>query len=294
MKSSSLRELQHQLQTFDDPLERRIAEESFFLAAAELPQRKHIVVLLHGMNTNAEWQEAMAEAIRNSSHIEPLVVGYGNFNPVKFFIPYIFRRGRIAKVITDLRSIQKRNPEADISIVAHSFGTYIVSKVLSACSDIKFHRILLCGAIVDTDYDWDAVSAQFREPVINDIGRKDIWPSMAKSWSWGFGDSGCIGFQNSLVRDRHFTFGHSDFLNEKHMRKYWLPYLLDGRVVSSRYTKLRKTMGMKERALRAFSWRYLFLLAAVMWAAHRWITPLALSALAKGASILSEWWHTIW
>jgi pimeloyl-ACP methyl ester carboxylesterase len=294
MKSSSLRELQHRLQTFSDPLERRIAEESLFLAATELPQRKHIVVLLHGMNTNAEWQEAMAEAIRNSSHIEPLVVGYGNFNPVKFFIPYVFRRGRIAKVVTDLRSIRKRNPEADISIVAHSFGTYIVSKVLSACSDMKFHRILLCGAIVNTDYDWDAVSGQFKDPVINDIGRKDIWPSMAKSWSWDFGDSGCIGFQNSLVRDRHFTFGHSDFLNEKHMRKYWLPYLLDGRVVPSRYTSLRKTMGMQERMLRAFSWRYLILLAVALWAICRWVVPLALSALAKFTSIVSGSWHAMW
>lgn len=270
MNFNSLQELQLHLQSFSDPDERRIAETAAFLKSASMPQRKHIVVLLHGMNTNAEWQEALAEPIRNSTHIEPLVVGYGNFHPVKFAVPFIFRRGRIKKVVTDLRGIRNRNKEADISIVAHSFGTFILSKILAANIDVKFHRILLCAAIVDTDYDWAAVSDQFKEPVINDIGRRDIWPSMAKSWSWGFGNSGCIGFQNSLVRDRHFTYGHSGFLNVKHMRKFWLPYLLDGKVVPSRYTRVRKTMGWGEKALRSFSWSSLVLILVVYLAVSYW------------------------
>lgn len=282
MQFNSLRELQLHLQSFSDPSERKIAEAALFFTAAETPQRKHIVVLLHGMNTNAEWQEALAEPIRNSTHIEPLVVGYGNFHPVKFWVPVYFRRGRINKVLTDLKGIRKRNPEADISIVAHSFGTYIVSKILATCTEIIFHRILLCGAIVDSDYDWSAVSNRFKEPVVNDIGRKDIWPSMAKSWSWGFGNSGCIGFQNSLVRDRHFTHGHSGFLNVRHMQKFWIPYLLDGKVVPSRYSRVRKAMGLKERALRAFSWKYLVALAACVWGVVHWdVVPWCYAALTN-------------
>ncbi|MEO7495972.1 MAG: alpha/beta hydrolase [Massilia sp.] len=271
MQFQSLQELQRHLQSFNDPAERRIAEAATFFTSSNLPYRKHLVVFLHGMNTNAEWQEALAEPIRNSAHIEPVVVGYGNFHPLKFGIPFFFRQQRIKKVLTDLRGIRKRNPNADISIVAHSFGTYIVSRILAACSDVKFHRILLCGAIIDTDFDWFSVSAQFNEPVVNDIGRRDIWPSMAKSWSWGFGNSGCIGFQNSLVRDRHFTYEHSGFLNVKHMQKYWLPYLLDGRVVSSRYSAKRSAMGLGERVLRAFSWRHIFFIAGVSWALYRYI-----------------------
>lgn len=279
MQFNNLQELQHHLQSFNDPNERRIAEAALFLPAAAVPQQKHIVVLLHGMNTNAEWQEALAEAIRNSSHIEPAVVGYGDFHPVKFWVPYIFRRGRIKKVLKDLRGIREDNPDADISIVAHSFGTYIVSKILKACSDVKFHRILLCGAIVDTDYDWHAVSKQFTKPVINDIGRRDIWPSMAKSWSWGFGNSGCFGFQHSRVRDRHFTYGHSGFLNVAHMQKYWMPYLLDGRVVASRYSTKRKAMAWREKALRSLSWKHLVLFAGAGWAFCRWVLPWLYSAL---------------
>lgn len=266
MRFNSLQELQLHLQSFEDPNERRIAEASLFLASVKDQQRTHLVVLLHGMNTNAEWQEALAEPIRNSTHIKPFVVGYGNFNPIKFFIPYIFRRGRIAKVLKDLKGIQKRYPDADISIVAHSFGTYIVARILASNNDIRLHRILFCGAIVEADYDWAAVAEQFAEPVVNDIGRRDIWPSLAKSWSWGFGNSGCVGFQNSFVRDRHFTYGHSGFLNVKHMKKYWLPYLLDGKVVSSRYSSVRKPMSISERVLRSFSWLPLILLCLLIWA----------------------------
>jgi|SRR5450830_413787 len=271
MQFNSLQERQSYLRSFSDPAEYRIAEAAPYFFSAGLPQRQHIVVLLHGMNTDAEWQEAIADAIRNSTNIEPLVVGYGNFHPLKFAVPFFFRQGRINKVLTDLRGIRLRHPDADISVVAHSFGTYIVAKILAAGGEVKFHRVLLCGAIVDTDFDWSAVSGRFSAPVLNDIGRRDIWPSMAKSWSWGYGNSGCIGFQNSLVRDRHFTLAHSGFLNVRHMQRYWLPYLLDGKVVASRYSARRRPMGTIERVFRAFSWKYLALLVGgVWWAAKHW------------------------
>lgn len=279
MQFNSLQEVQQHLQSFSDPAERERAEAELFLDLFAAPEpKKHIVVLLHGMNTNAEWQEALAEPIRNETDLEPIVVGYGNFHPVKFWLPFFFRPGRIKKVLTDLRGIRSRNPDADISVVAHSFGTYILSKILANATDLKLHRILLCGAIVDTDYDWSAVVTRMHPPVMNDIGRWDYWPSMAKSWSWGFGDSGCIGFQNSLVRDRHFDYGHSDFLNVQHMQQYWLPYLLGGRVVASPYTVDREKMGLKERALRAFSWSYVVVLVAG-WGLVHWDVVPSLSRL---------------
>lgn len=276
MQFNSLSELQQHLRSFQDANEREIAEMAAYLGDLAQPSpRKHIVVLLHGMNTNAEWQEALAEPMRLETNLEPTVVGYGNFSPVKFWSPFFYRPGRIKKVLTDFRGIRERNPDADISIVAHSFGTYIVSKILDMASDLRFHRILLCGAIVDTDYDWSAVSDQFTEPVVNDIGRRDIWPSVAKNCTWGFGNSGAIGFQNSLVRDRHFTYGHSGFLNVAHMRKYWLPYLLDGRVVTSKFSLKRKPMKLQEQLFRAFPYRYVIvgLGGLALWAVGNWVAP---------------------
>lgn len=279
MQFNTLLEFQQYLQSFRDAGEREMAEMAAQLGDLVRPAaRKHIVVLLHGMNTNAEWQEALAEPMRLETNLVPMVVGYGNFSPVKFWFPFFYRGGRIKKVLTDLRGIRDRNPDADISIVAHSFGTYVVSKILALATELKFHRILFCGSIVDTDYDWTAVSQQFTEPVINDVGRRDIWPSMAKGSTWGFGDSGTIGFQHSLVRDRHFTYGHSGFLDVSHMRKYWLPYLLDGRVVGSRYSTRRKKMGFLELIGRGVPYKYVIVAVAgfLVWCACHWIiVPLA-------------------
>lgn len=235
------------------------------------PAAKQVVILLHGMNTNAEWQEALAEPIRNETDIEPLVVGYGNFHLVKFFIPWIFRVGRINRVKADLLGIKKRYPGAKISIVAHSFGTYVLANILRSTPELKFHRVIQCGAIVSTDYDWSSVAERVSVPVINDVGRFDIWPSMAKSWSWGYGDSGCVGFKHSAVRDRHFEYGHSDFMTLDHMRNFWLPYLVDGRVVSSLYSLSRAPMKIGERFLRGMSWKYILLLIALGGGLRAWL-----------------------
>jgi len=75
------------------------------------------------------------------------------------------------------------------------------------------------------------------------------------------------------------------------MRKYWLPYLLDGRVVSSRYSSLRKAMGWKERLLRAFSWKYLAMVGSAGWAILHWNV---LSLVTSGAaSIAGAIWSSI-
>lgn len=62
MQFDSLQELQRDLKSFSDPRERRIAEAAPFL----VPQQKHIVLLLHGMNANAAWQEALPK--RSGTH----------------------------------------------------------------------------------------------------------------------------------------------------------------------------------------------------------------------------------
>jgi hypothetical protein len=288
MQFDSLQAYQEHLRSFSDPNEREIAEISVFLGTRVQPSpRKHIVVLLHGMNTNAEWQEALAEPMRTETELEPKVVGYGNFHPLKFWSPFFFREGRVRKVLADLRGLRERNPDANISIVAHSFGTHIVAKIVRMASDLKFHRILLCGSIVASDYNWARVGSRFNEPVVNDIGRRDIWPSMAKSCTWGLGDSGCIGFQNSLVRDRHFTYGHSGFLNVHHMRQFWLPYLLDGRVITPRFNLKRKPMGLRERIYRGFPYKYIIVLivglltTGIVWGLARGIRA-ALVAISAG------------
>jgi hypothetical protein len=249
---NSLGEIQKYLRSFVDPEEREIAEAAIIWGRRFpiLAEKKHIVVLIHGINTDAEWQEALAEQIRTECNIEAIPIGYGNFKAWRFLFPVITRKKPISVVVRELRNIRNQNPNADISVIAHSFGTFVLSKILEEETDFSFFRIQLCGAIIDTEYRWDKVANRIKGLIINDVGSKDIWPILAKNATWGYGETGTFGFKKTHVRDRHFNLGHSDFMTKEHFTKYWRPWLVDGQIVASEWTMQRKAHGIKYWFLR--------------------------------------------
>jgi pimeloyl-ACP methyl ester carboxylesterase len=239
-----------------DPRERAIAEAAFFFGVKAQLEPEHVVVLVHGINTDAEWQEALADQIRTECGLNTYVIGYGNYNPVHFLWPYWdMRTGPIERVIGQLRVIRAEKPGARISVIAHSFGTYIMSKILSECADLSFHRIQLCGAVVEAQFKWELVRGKFTQ-LVNDVGTRDVWPILAKQSTWGYGDGGAFGFKNTVCHDRHFNYEHSDFMTPEHFSKFWKPYLVDGEIVTSSWTKQRKAAGWKVKLLRMLPAKY--------------------------------------
>lgn len=61
--------------------------------------------------------------------------------------------------------------------------------------------------------------------------------------TWGYGASGTFGFKTSEVKDRFHDCSHSDFFTAKHMRKYWVPLIVDGQVVLSSWSAKRPGPG---------------------------------------------------
>ena len=254
---SSLAEFKTYLAALSDPRERAIAETAFVFGVKAQLEPEHVVVLVHGINTDAEWQEALADQIRAECGLITYVIGYGNYHPVHFLWPYWnTRKGPIDRVIEQLRVIVAEKPGVRISVIAHSFGTYIISKVLSQCADLSFHRIQLCGAVVEAQFKWELVRGKFTQ-LVNDVGTRDVWPILAKQSTWGYGDGGAFGFKNTVCHDRHFDYKHSDFMTPEHFSAYWKPYLVDGEIVTSAWTKQRKAAGWKVKFLRNFPAKYL-------------------------------------
>jgi pimeloyl-ACP methyl ester carboxylesterase len=141
---------------------------------------------------------------------------YGRFNLVEFLLPLAFFRKRsIEQVWRQIRIVRQNNPDADISVIAHSFGTYVVAQLLKENFDIKFHRIIFCGSVVPYDFPFEQIQDRFRPPIVNEVGTRDIWPAMAESITLGYGSAGTYGFRRPLVRDRwHNGAGHNFFLTE--------------------------------------------------------------------------------
>lgn len=227
-----------------DPDERALAECMFILGQSVPSTQLKVIVLVHGIRTHAVWQERLAEKLTSESNVEVYPIGYGYLDVVRFWCPFLTRRGPINRVLRELRTIQSNHPGAEISVVAHSFGTYILSNILSEETDIKFQRIQLCGSIISSNYRWDKVISRVTgKLVVNDAGTKDVWPILATLMTWGYGNSGTFGFKTANVKDRFHNCGHSDFFSDGHMQKYWVPLLIDGQIISSTWNASRPSPG---------------------------------------------------
>lgn len=198
--------------------------------ATSTPEQNHVVVLVHGIRTHAAWAEMVADVISHEMHATVFPIRYGFFDTLRFLFPLFTRASPIRKVLRELRDLRTQLPSACISVIAHSFGTYAIYKLLNE-RDIKLSRVIFCGSVVPEHFRRTDFEAQLGpDPILNDCGSNDIWPILARSITWGYGATGTFGFGTYGVRDQFNNFGHDDYLNRTYIRKYWIPFLDRGDV----------------------------------------------------------------
>lgn len=209
----------------------------------------HVVILLHGIRTQAPWFEKVASVLRRTKGLEVFPIRYGYFDAIKFLCPVLTRSGPAKDVEREIRMIRFAHPAATVSVLSHSFGTYTICRVLYDNPDIRIDRLVLCGSVVRQRFHWDRISEQIRGRVLNDCGTNDIWPLLATGVTWGYGPSGTFGFGSYKVRDRFHPFPHSGFFDEQFVKEYWVPYLLYGQVVDSALDPQRPTPPLWQSAI---------------------------------------------
>lgn len=201
--------------------------------------KKQVVILIHGIRTRAWWQGPIKALVENEVGATVIPLKYGYFDLFRFWCPFgVCRSGPITQIHSNMRNIIHEYPDHLISVIAHSYGTFAVSRLLLENNDIRLHRLILSGSIIPNGYPWARISSQFlkkpmREAVINECGTMDIWPPLAKSTTWGYGNSGTNGFGSGQVTDRVHAMPHSGYLNKSFAKKYWVPFLKDGKIVQS-------------------------------------------------------------
>ncbi len=196
-------------------------------------QLKEVILLVHGIRTFAGWQPMVKRILEEIPDTKVIPIKYGYLDAFRFWCPFITRRAAIDELRREIQHARAAYPDAQISAIAHSFGTYAIARILTENPDIKFHRLILSGAIIPRTYRWDYVRDRLATDVVNDYGTRDIWPVLAKCLSWGYGDTGRHGFGRTGVVDRGHNYAHSDFFNEKFVRDYWKPWFEHSKIVSS-------------------------------------------------------------
>jgi pimeloyl-ACP methyl ester carboxylesterase len=189
-------------------------------------QETNVIVLVHGIRTTAEWQELVSDVMERVSSTLVVPVGYGYFDVLRFLLPGPTRRPPIDRIRRELAAIRATYPAARLSVIAHSFGTYIVSRILAEESQPIFWRIVFCGSIVPQGFRWDMSVHRIETRLINECGVRDIWPILAGAMTWGYGPSGTFGFRASNAMDRFHDFRHSDFFTRDFVEGFWKPFFV--------------------------------------------------------------------
>lgn len=197
-----------------------------------LRKDKHLVVLVHGINTRAQWMNGVGSALEDCGY-QVASTSYGRWAIWRFLAPCAFLRKKpTTRVLRDIRSAINIHKPERLSVISHSFGTYVMGDIILNNPDLYWDRIIFCGSILRDDYPVDHIASRFKPPLINEIGSKDYWPIIGESAGWGYGSIGSYGLNRPGCKSRwHAGKTHSDFLNPEFCRKYWIPFLQDGTIV---------------------------------------------------------------
>lgn len=180
------------------------------------PIRGRLVVLVHGIRTFATWYHGVREELENAGFKVELV-SYERFPLSHFLYPgNRFRDKIIEEVSGDLSAAMRLHSEMQTSVIAHSYGAYIVSRILAEKSDIIFDRIIFCGAVTPENFNPSSYVNRFKGPIVNEIGNNDRWAFLAGCTNLEYGLGGRVGIRKPNTYDRfHHKFNHYDFLNRK-------------------------------------------------------------------------------
>lgn len=221
-----------------------------------------VIILVHGIRTYAEWQSMLRrEFSRLGIPVEP--TNYGYFDVFRFLVPVPwFRAEALNRVRILAEQVRADYPQAKVSFLAHSFGTYLVSRFLQEQANFPIHRILFCGSVVRYNFPFEQLRTRFHAPIVNEVSARDPWPLLAQKLSVGYGAAGTRGFNQPAIVDRwHKNFGHSAYLEASFCKKYWLPFFSKGIIVESEEVASKPPIWV--RIFAFFASKY-FLLFAVL------------------------------
>ncbi len=203
---------------------------------------EEVVLILHGIRDLGSWQTRVKQQLESCEKIKAFTVKYGRYGLLQFVFPkfvFDFSKAPLQKVRREIQNIKSTHPTAKISVIAHSFGTHLLTQLLLGDPHMIVKRVLLCGSVVDRDFEWESVRLQIgnaSDPakekfILNDCGNGDKWPVLAKSI--GYGAIGTNGAGSVLVTDRFHVGKHGLFFDAEFMKKYWVPFFESGEIVCS-------------------------------------------------------------
>lgn len=180
------------------------------------PAAKCVIVTVHGIRKGDTMQQLRAlmseDELLKDCIIESL--DYGYVRALVNYIPFV-RRLTAKYVLSFLRRISYQYPYANITVIAHSNGTWGIGSALEKERRKVFFNIdklILFGSVLKRKFEWD----RFKNiKVYNFYSTNDNVVLLAKPF-YGMGWSGRYGFKKDALNlvQQDIKAGHTGFLKE--------------------------------------------------------------------------------
>lgn len=191
---------------------------------------KKILVTIHGIKSHAAWNADVTRMASAAGWIVcPFVYGYTSV------FDYLNSNKR-AQIIDKFREFifdVKNEYGENISLLSHSFGTFVIGKYLSGwdAPPVRFKSIILTGCILKSDLDFSIFDNNAIN-IINEISRRDTVVKLAHITSRAvdpiIGDSGISGFSTNstkLNQRECNIFDHNNVIKRDVVLQRWMPEL---------------------------------------------------------------------
>ncbi len=201
----------------------------------------HVVFVVHGIRDKGYWTHKIARVVvshgRQRGHtVVAVAPTYGYFAMLPFLLPWT-RRAKIEWLLDMYVAVRCWHPQAAVSFIGHSNGTYIVAGAVKSCPAVHFDKLLFAGSVVPSGFDWKHhVDAGQVRGVVNYVATADwvvaIFPKFFQMLRLqDLGSAGHDGFRTSptgnVVNVTYVSGRHSAALDEQHWQDI-AGYVIDG------------------------------------------------------------------
>lgn len=199
----------------------------------------HVIAMVHGIHDIGAWHESVSSQLRSKGTVVEQI-RYQLYPAIRFLFPIDLSGKAVKRVVKRLRALGKQYPNARMSIIAHSFGTYVTLKAIEAEPDLDFWKIIFCGSVANDQFEWSDIKRRIgdskrptKDFVLNDCGTGDVFPVLGATFGWHYGMAGASGFSEGFITNRFFKAtdgtkgGHGLYFDPQFVLQHWRPFLIE-------------------------------------------------------------------
>lgn len=233
----------HQSESLPERIEEELPATVKFTADPNYGQSatkvSHVIVMIHGIRDIGDWQHNVTHnLVAKGTAVEMLQ--YQLYPAMRFLWPWDCSKTPVQRVLKRMRALKNQYPNARMSVIAHSFGTYVTLKAIEADADLQFWKIVFCGSVANEQFEWSDIKRRIgdgdratKDFVINDCGTGDVFPILGATFGWHYGMAGATGFSEGFIVNRFHKSvdglkgGHGLYFSPEFVRQHWRPFLIE-------------------------------------------------------------------